>query len=786
MIFARFRPMEKDRIFKISLLKNCEDLKPEVLSGDWEALLSNFEEYRNVRITRDEYNQLSKAERSKKKDGRAFLGGTYFKNRRGDGSRKSKSVLSQEPDKEDCHVESRCVLTLDLDEHAQGFPEYLQEHFGDYAWFLHESLQSDKENPRYRTIFPLDKDVRPDEYWLIANYVQTLIPEYELDKHCFQATQFMYMPSRFEDYDPESIKHDGKFINADKFIDKALLKLPDFVKSGKKDIADPRKKRGVIGAFCQVYSIEDVLDKFIPGVYEAKGNRYRYCESSSSPGMVVFDDGLLCFSHHENDPACTGHFLNAFDLVLIHKFGYREDPDVAIEDSEEFKKALEFAEQDDKVKKILASDPEPYEVGSQIYDALNILRDYKVRRYQKKIYALKGDHFVYLDSEDYFPKFLADRFPSYTSLRRKKIKAEIYDRMPIEEHREFPIQLKNGFLIEGRFSDSCDVMFTPYFIDIPYNPDAKPVQAVDDYLNHLSSGEEDFREYLLEVIGMCLITSESKVQQLKSFFIIQGEGDTGKGTFLRVIRAILGQENCYSLKLEQFDEKFLLHSLLGKLTCLGDDLEDKSVDKAIESTIKNITSADTNTYNRKGIEAIEGAVTATLIFTSNFMIDGFTDAPWMEERLNWIPIRNKPKERRSDFVESLTTKEALEYWISLIVPAYQRLWDRGSMPPCEAIEKANNSYWKSQTGEDFFKTLSVNEITGHTTKEIREWFNDWCIANEYDHLIGLSAPKFRRSLFEHFPEVMEYKSGDRRPLITHEEYLEKCRNKKRRTKTLLT
>ena len=52
----------------------------------------------------------------------------------------------------------------------------------------------------------------------------------------------------------------------------------------------------------------------------------------------------------------------------------------------------------------------------------------------------------------------------------------------------------------------------------------------------------------------------------------------------------------------------------------------------------------------------------------------------------------KPKKKDKHFISKLTTPEALQYWIRLIVEAYQRLYKNEGFTYSEAVENFNSEY----------------------------------------------------------------------------------------------
>jgi hypothetical protein len=98
-------------------------------------------------------------------------------------------------------------------------------------------------------------------------------------------------------------------------------RIQDIIQRLSKKQEDPTEKKGIVGAFCRVYSIEDAIENFLPEVYVKCGeDRYTYTGGSTVGGLVIYENGKFAFSHHGTDPI-GGKLCNAFDLVRLHTFG---------------------------------------------------------------------------------------------------------------------------------------------------------------------------------------------------------------------------------------------------------------------------------------------------------------------------------------------------------------------------------------------------------------------------------------------------------------------------------
>lgn len=266
--------------------------------------------------TQAEYLKLPKSKQDDIKDVGGFVGGTLKS-----GRRKTDTV------------EKRTLLTFDLDFAPPDFIETMQLE-APYAWAIYSTHKHKPDAPRMRLIAPLDREVSPEEYEAIMRKVAEGIGLKYFDSTTFQPARLMYWPS---------YSRDGEYIfeyNDDKPIcaDKVLAEYPDWtdisywpicpdeVRIEKKRAdkqQDPTKKEGLVGVFCRTYTVPEAIAEFLPDVYhkdDGKEDRYTYTEGSTSGGLVIYDDGLFCYSNHSTDPA-HGMDLNAFDLVRIHKFG---------------------------------------------------------------------------------------------------------------------------------------------------------------------------------------------------------------------------------------------------------------------------------------------------------------------------------------------------------------------------------------------------------------------------------------------------------------------------------
>ena len=179
----------------------------------------------------------------------------------------------------------------------------------------------------------------------------------------------MYWPSCSRDGEYVFRYHDGPSLNPDTVLQEyedwrdisQWPTCPDEVRIEKRHAdkqQDPTKKENLVGVFCRTYTVPEAISKFLPDVYTPteKGDRYTYTAGSTYGGLVIYDNGLFCFSNHATDPA-HGMDLNAFDLVRTHLFGKDdENEEIPVTKRPSWAEMTKLVDTDGECKKTIAAD----------------------------------------------------------------------------------------------------------------------------------------------------------------------------------------------------------------------------------------------------------------------------------------------------------------------------------------------------------------------------------------------------------------------------------------------
>ena len=253
-----------------------------------------------------EYRKMSKPAQDNTKDVGGFVGGALKQGKRKNG-----------------FVDGRSMLTLDLDHAVPEVWDAVTMLF-DFKCLMYSTHKHTPEAPRVRLIIPLSREVSAEEYAPVSRMVAKDIGMEMVDDTCHEAARLMYWPSTSSDGVFLFESQDGPMLNPDDILARykdwhdtsewpMSSRQSEIVKRTIAKQADPLEKEGMVGAFCRAYSIEEVIDTFIPDIYKpsAMAGRYDYIPADSSAGVVIYDD-KFAYSHHATDPAC-GQLMNAFD-----------------------------------------------------------------------------------------------------------------------------------------------------------------------------------------------------------------------------------------------------------------------------------------------------------------------------------------------------------------------------------------------------------------------------------------------------------------------------------------
>lgn len=574
----------------ITEARNRFDKHCQVKRTTWEALLERLSEPRKTPETQDEYFRMSKDEQAAVKDVGGFIGGTTA-----DGSRKKGKILD------------RTLLSFDLDFAPKDPAQAIRDAIG-YAFALYSTHKHRPEAPRVRVVIPLSRPVSPEEYEPVARWIANEIGLDFMDPSTFEAARLMYWPSCSSDAEYIFDSQDGPTVNPDEVLaqyqdwsnSEEWPRVPgeDAPKgaSGAK-LQDPTTKGGIIGAFCRAYDVPAAIAAFLSDIYipTERGDRYTYAAGSTHGGLVIYDDGLFCYSHHGTDPA-QGQELNAFDLVRIHKYrelgekGSREAMYIFAEQDPEVQKNLDRVTADDfdddgdnesdeelrgpapslvaKLRELGAHRYDRSDIGNSalfsdvfgerlrycpawkdwaFYDGARWVKDSQGMKAQRRGKRLWKALMKYAPDSGLQGETLAKYMKSVAALgdynKRDKMirdaRANNYlnagdlDRDPLLFNLENGVlDLRSGI----KFVDHRPDFLMSKLAPVSYDPEAR-CPRWEKFLDDVMIGDADKIRYLQKILGLALTGDTSA----ETMFILYGESTrNGKSTLVETIARLLG------------------------------------------------------------------------------------------------------------------------------------------------------------------------------------------------------------------------------------------------------
>lgn len=281
----------------------------------WSALLSRLKTPTVTQETQAEYLAMTRSQQDRIKDIGGFVGGVLKDGRRTAETVSLRSMISFDLDNAPADLADRMLLEQPI------------------AWCIYSTHKHKPEKPRLRMLIPLKRTVSAEEYEAVSRKLAEEIGLEFFDSTTFQPSRLMYWPSCSRDGAYEFEYNDDAPLDPDEVLGRYAdwrdisqwPTCPDEAQIRKKRTEkqqDPTKKNGPVGLFCRTYTVPEAIDAFLPDVYAPtdKPDRYTYTAGSTFGGLVIYDDGLFCYSNHSTDPV-HGLDLNAFDLVRIHLFG---------------------------------------------------------------------------------------------------------------------------------------------------------------------------------------------------------------------------------------------------------------------------------------------------------------------------------------------------------------------------------------------------------------------------------------------------------------------------------
>jgi putative DNA primase/helicase len=250
------------------------------------------------------------------------------------------------------------------------------------------------------------------------------------------------------------------------------------------------------------------------------------------------------------------------------------------------------------------------------------------------------------------------------------------------------IAIENGLLDvkTGDLTPFTPNEFVTIKIPIRYDTAAQPPQ-IPKFLNEVL--EPDRIPIAQELFGYCLLQE----YPIHTSFVLLGGGANGKSTFLNLLNAFLGPENCSHSTLQQLCEgKFELAQLYGKLANICDDLPGDAL-KSV-GNFKNLTGNAPIQAQFKHKNPFDFLNTAKLIWACNKLPAASEDTIAYYRRFIILNFNKIFIGQKADthLIEKLTTPGELSGMLNYALEGLARLLKNQQFTNAQSIEETRSQY----------------------------------------------------------------------------------------------
>lgn len=267
------------------------------------------------------------------------------------------------------------------------------------------------------------------------------------------------------------------------------------------------------------------------------------------------------------------------------------------------------------------------------------------------------------------------------------------------------IVFKNGVLniSDGKMYPHTPDEYNTIYIDTNYNPNAEYSQIIDNFFNQISDRKEDKKALLYEIVGYCLIRKSI----FDKFFIAYGEGSTGKSTYLKLIKNLIGANNASFLSLNDLEHTFMPAELFNKLINIGDDIAYKGL-KETDILKKLVTGEMFAAQQKFKQQPLNFSNFAKLIFTTNKLPEIYDRSTGFYRRFSIISINKKIENPDPFFLDKLIDKD-YEYLLMKGVEYVKAALKRNALTVVEDSEIAIADFRTNQSSVlSFLKDYSYD------------------------------------------------------------------------------
>ena len=285
----------------------------------------------------------------------------------------------------------------------------------------------------------------------------------------------------------------------------------------------------------------------------------------------------------------------------------------------------------------------------------------------------------------------------------------------IDAHK-FPINLVGGHVLDGKYYPYSYTGFTPFEIKYSYDDEVPVSETVEILLDHLTSGDPDYRKLLLQILAYPLIYDFNFKRHHRLISFIVGGGKNGKGTLIQLLTRLYGEDNISTCTVDDLKDKDMLNTCKNKLLNIGDDIEDSAINARTMKILKSISTVDTISTRELYSSGKSSRIACSLLFTSNHVLKSFEKGESWTSRVKWLPAYKKVENPDQEFLPKLLSNESVMYFLKLLIEVLPELYEYGFIDS-EMVQTFNSHYHKVNNNTLMF----IEEMEARFPDEPNAW-----------------------------------------------------------------
>lgn len=343
-------------------------------------------------------------------------------------------------------------------------------------------------------------------------------------------------------------------------------------------------------------------------------------------------------------------------------------------------------------------------------------------------------HFGALELERTIDKYM----PNLSSSQRK----EIINKLEILVDKEHKVGSPNVIAFKNGLLDVETDLFTDFTPDIiitnkiewNYNPETY-AKLTDEVIDNLAIHNKEIRMLIEEMIGYTFY----RRCELRKCFILTGQKQNGKSTFLNMLKELLGSKNTSVLDIKHLNDRFSTAMMVNKLANIGDDISNKKLNDTEQ--FKKIVSGEKITGELKGRDKFEFIPYCKLIYSANNIpkLGDGDDAEAVLSRIVIVPFRAYFDSSSPDYkpfvIDELLTEESMEYLINIGISGLRRVLKNKKFTESEYTNREFEEY-KNEIDpvSEYLEMLNVDLIVGEKSSTIYNEYVEYCNREGYENI----------------------------------------------------